>query len=184
MPVMFPSKLDNGNLHPGIGFIHEDERGDPVGIKVRFINPDIAKQKYSSRGKMVHYVVDNADAWPETHEVWIVESEASANSWSEFLFDKRINDVVISFGGVNNMVKELPPKYRGLKVNIIVDYDGSEELYVKRIRRYNVNYPDATHICLKLPKTEDINTLYVEKKYLILNKIVNYDKRKSRTIRY
>ncbi len=145
---------------PSVGFVHTDYNGEVCGIKMRAIDP-LYRDRFSARGKLKYYVLDNefntTDA--ANSRVFVVESESSANSLYMLLVAYDISGAVISFGGVANIPARLPFLYEGASSKfLIIDYDGNEELYKQRLQNYSKL--NLTHINLRLPKGEDINSLY------------------------
>jgi hypothetical protein len=144
--------------YPSLLFVHQNERGEVCGGKFRTIS---GKRRFTLRGVNGFYCLENLGPIPPT--LYLVESETSANS----LWEITTNSVIVSAGGVDNVPDRLPERYQGLPGYVVVDYDGNEALYQKRIKKYN-------HLGLKplkliLPKGDDINSLYCKnEEYLIL----------------
>ena len=146
-----------------MGFMHTDIDGKECGIKMRAIDP-LVTPRFKAKGRMKYYVLDNViGSSYEEPTLFIVESESSANSLWEYLKGNGISCVVISFGAVSSVPKELPNKYKNLKnIKIIIDYDGSEKLFKKRADKYK--HFNGELIKLRLEKGEDLNSLYVKDK--------------------
>lgn len=144
-----------------VGFPHIDEYGNICGIKFRFIN-DVGSQRFSSRGRLSYYLIENVIGGKEP-TMYIVESETSSSTLSRFLKENNKSFVIISFGGVGSTRSILPFKWSHLKNRkLVIDFDGDEDKYVERLRRYELLKCDV--ITLKLEKGEDINSLYCENK--------------------
>ena len=150
---------------PSIGFLHRDLTGNICGIKFRKLDETIKTDKdnssrFSARGRMMFYILEHVSTENFGEPtLYVVEGEANANSLWQYCRETNRNCVVISFGGVGNLPKELPEKYQYIKERkLIIDFDGSEELFSKRICLYN-NY-NLQPLKLILPKKEDINSLY------------------------
>lgn len=149
---------DNWVRNPAIMFVHRDVNCEVCGVKFRKIKND-GKDRFSARGKQGFYILDVVGVSSFYEKVvYLVESETSANSLWEYF--KKINKpaVVISMGGVASVPQELPKQYKDLKKFLIIDFDGNEKLYKERLSLYS--HLDAEPIRLKLPKGEDINSLY------------------------
>lgn len=159
----FVRNKDNGRPEskPSIGFVHVDENMNICGIKMRSIT-GIGNSRFSARGKQKFYILRNKDRVIDKNTVlYIVESESSANSMFEFLEFMNINSVVVSFGSWSNIPEEFPGILSGIKKRkLIIDYDGSEDLYERKISKFECL--EAEDIKLKLPKGEDVNSLYVK----------------------
>jgi hypothetical protein len=149
---------------PSVGFLHVDENMEVCGIKMRDIAP-YKGQRFSARGQQKFYLLtnDRRDSSSIANECYIVESESSANSLLEFLSICRKKAYVVSFGSWSNVPKELPEILSSTKKkSIIIDYDGNEELYQERIAKFG--HLDAKELKLELPKSEDINSLFISGK--------------------
>lgn len=145
---------------PALGFLHVDKDLKPCGIKLRRI--DQGTPRFSARGSLGFYVIpiylgENQQDYLSP-ALYVVEGEANANSLARLLKDKQKQGVVISLGGVSICPKDLPKTYNNLPIKLIIDYDGSEELYKERLKLYEDL--KAEPIKLILPKGEDINFLY------------------------
>lgn len=156
--------------NPSMMFLHQDENGNICGAKFRKIRNQTPKDqspRFSARGSLELYVLENHNLLgPKKTNLYFVESETSANALWSFLKDRGVSAVVASSGGVSSPPKRLPERYKDLPVKLIIDYDGDEELYQKRLRLYK--HLNAQPIKMILPKGEDINSLYCQDKmYLI-----------------
>lgn len=140
---------------PALGFVHVDKNLQPCGVKLRRI--DNKEPRFAARGRLGMYLrpaIADAVGIPK---LYLVEGEANANVLWTFL---RGTSNVLSAGGVSSVLKweDLPPSLRGLSMKLILDYDGSEELYQERLKLYKELKSEP--IKLILPKGEDINSLY------------------------
>lgn len=171
--------LQNGEWvrNPSLMFLHQDATGKIVGAKFRKIAEQGPVDKdngprFSARGTMAFYIleyIDNENFGEPT--LYVVEGEANANSLWHYCHATKRNCVVISFGGVANLPKELPEKYRKLSdKRLIIDFDGDEELYNKRLRLYK-DY-DLRPLKMVLPKGEDINSLYCKNELHLINTLL------------
>ena len=157
------SKLINEEwvVMPALGFIHVDENLKPCGVKLRNVT-GLGDLRFRAAGRQQFYILENLieDSFAPT-VLYIVESESSANSLWEHAKENKINCVVISFGSVSTIPKTLPLKYRDIKYrHIIIDYDGSEELFNKRKEKYKSL--NGKFIKLRLDKGEDLNSMYTK----------------------
>lgn len=150
---------------PALAFLHVDKYFQPCGIKFRKIklseNYD-QSSRFSSRGKLGFYILET-NPHANIDQIYVVESESSANSLWMYLKDygtASMNSIVISRGGVSSApaLEDLPEIYQSLPKKVIIDYDGSEELYQQRLKLYESL--QAQPIKMILPKGEDINSLY------------------------
>ena len=153
-------------------FIHYDENLRPVGAKFRIVDNQNTDQRFTTRGKIFWYVQENILYEEGEPKLFIVESETSANSLWQYFYENNINAVVLSAGSVG-AAPPLPYKYRAIQDRrLIIDFDGNEELYEKRLKQYG-NY-NAKVITLPFDKGEDINSLYVKNELSKLNfKLLN-----------
>jgi hypothetical protein len=160
--------------NPAMLFVLKDEHLRPCGIKLRKIFAS-GDERFSSRGKQGFYILENILASDTYQEpiVFLIESETSANSLWEYCCALRKSVVVICFGSVSNTKFELPVCYRNLKdIRLIIDYDGSEELFQQRLKQFE--HLEAKPLKLILDKGEDINSLYSSKTmYKIYNLLFN-----------
>jgi hypothetical protein len=145
---------------PALGFLHVDENLKPCGVKLRSVTGS-GDSRFKAAGRQQFYVLENLIEGSFAPTVlYIVESESSANSLWHHAKENKVNCVVISFGSVSTIPKMLPYKYEDIKHrHIIIDYDGSEELFNKRKRKYEVL--DGKFIKLRLSKGEDLNSMYI-----------------------
>jgi hypothetical protein len=147
-------------MKPAMGYVHVDLDLKECGIKMRDINPSKGT-RFSARGSQMYYIISNTLNIDDSTLLYIVESESSANSLLEYLSIMKIEAVVISFGSWNNIPSRLPDKYESMQNRkIIIDYDGSEEKYQSKIVKFD--HFNGEEVKLKLPKGEDINSLYVK----------------------
>lgn len=143
---------------PCIMFPHKDENLNICGAKLR--NAEGDEPRYRATGKLCYYIIEDfyLNSYQEPY-LYMSESETSSNSLHRYLKELLINHVILSVGGVSNIPRSIPKKYRSIKHKfLIIDYDGSEEMYKERISKYEpLNLIPKKII---LPKGEDINTLY------------------------
>ena len=153
---------------PALGFLHVDKDLKPCGIKLRRI--DNKEPKFSARGKLGLYlcsdlILESQQLGQETLKsklnlLFVVEGESNANSL--MMHGKVVQSfwTTLSFGGVSKAPSrdDLPEQLKHLPIKLIIDYDGSEELYKERLKLYEDL--KAEPIKLILPKGEDINFLY------------------------
>jgi DNA primase len=160
LPAVFTSVKGEQYVRiPALMFLHVDERMQICGAKFRGIGPE---KIISSRGKQGFYILESPRRKHyHQNEVWLVESETSANSLWEYFKEIGKYATVISMGGVANIPKCLPRIYEGLPLYLIIDYDGDNDLYTKRLQQYE--HLKATPITLILEKGQDINSLYHNK---------------------
>jgi len=152
----------NWTRYPSLMFLYRDYNLDIVGAKFRYAG----KEKYfSTRGSSGFYICENIIG--QDPIVFISEGETSSNSLYEYLCINGINSVVISIGSVNNIPEDIPIKYRGFSNRfIVIDYDGDEDMYNKRIDR--LSHLSGKDIKIPCDKGDDINSLWV-KNYKMLN---------------
>lgn len=135
---------------------HFNELNDIIGAKFRFITP--TTQRFTCRGKLGFYILENLVDGFEEPSLFVVEGEGNANSlWSHFV-DVGKPAVILSAGAVTQIPKRIPERYKNLKKHLIIDYDGLEEKYLERLELYK--HLELLPIRLKLPKGQDINSLY------------------------
>lgn len=167
--VYFTRNRDSKNpnkwiRHPAMMFLHQDVNGNICGAKFRKIYDNNIVDggngsRFSARGQLGFYILDTEiSEHYNKNRLWLCESETSSNSLWEYLRKRGIPSVVISMGGVSSGYKKLPNKFTDYQINLIIDYDGSEELYQQRLKQYN--HLNVKPIKLILPKGEDINSLY------------------------
>jgi hypothetical protein len=172
--VFFTKQDDSEEFirHPSLMFLHVDVNFKPTGAKFRKIDARNKSERFSSRGRLGFYILDyTPNETFEEKKLFLAESETSANSLYMYLKENKVNCVVISCGGVSSVPKRLPDKYKELKdKRLIIDYDGEEELYLKRVSLYkNLG---LTPIKLRLPRGEDMNSLYCENKLHLINHLI------------
>lgn len=172
---VFHVKVDGSfQRRPAVMFLHRNEANQVVGAKFRDINPNNApnSSRFSSRGDSGFYILEYVDIenyGPPT--LYIVEGEANANSLWQYCQDIRKNVVVISFGGVGNLPTSLPTKYQSIEdKRLIIDYDGCEEEYSKRVQKY-IKY-ELTPVKLVLNKGIDINRLYIDDDMWLIQNLI------------
>lgn len=152
----FEATATGFSYHPALVFPHKDKDGAVTGAKFRAIQG----KRFSSSGKLGFYRLE----YGNNPEVWLVESESSANSWWEFCKFVGKSVVVLSTGGVTAVPKALP---NGIKAGkLIVDYDGDETLYQQRLLQYK--HLGLEPVKLPLAKGEDINSLWCQKNLIQL----------------
>lgn len=150
---------ERGTRYLALLFPHLNEQGILTGGKFRTIS---GSRRFTLRGVSGFYCLENEGFLPMI--VYLVESETSGNSLWEIT--KGINCAILSSGGVDNVPDRLPERYEGLKGYLVVDYDGNEELYQNRVKKYN--HLKLEPLKLILPRKEDINSLYCKgEEYLI-----------------
>jgi len=65
----------------------------------------------------------------------------------------------------------LPDRYKDIDdKRLIIDYDGSEEKFQERIKKYE--HLGMKVVKIPLPKGEDINSLHVENKLYTINNLI------------
>lgn len=150
-------------------FPHVDESLKLCGAKFRRI--DGGEPRFSSRGVSGFYIME--PPLSGSSNLFLCESETSANSCFEYLKFKGNSSIVISMGGVYN-ARNLPDRYNSLTIKnkyLIIDYDGNEELYEKRLELYR--HLNLKPIRMPLDKGEDINSLWAAKNIAELDKYLN-----------
>lgn len=160
---------------PSMVFPHVDSLNNICGAKFRRI--DDTTPRFSARGKLGVYMLEKEPLtvaplpFPPKNIVYIVEGEANANSLWEYL--KR-STTVVSMGGVGSGVKptQLPESIKGKPLKLIIDFDGDEELYQKRIMKYK-GISEIEPIKLILKKGDDINSLFVNNKMYLIDNIIS-----------
>lgn len=149
----------NGDFirRPAMGFVHVDENLNVCGVKMRDLKP-FNGRRFSARGLQKYYIISNC---VETNSLYIVESESSANSLLDFMSIIGFKSTIVSFGSWNNIPRELPEKLeKANRRSIIIDYDGDEDLYNEKMERFG--HFNAREVKLRLPKGEDVNSLYTK----------------------
>lgn len=157
----FDTKTGRWGKSPALGFIHVDKNLKQCGVKMRKIDAD-GDDRFKARGVQCYYILENLikDSFLEPI-LFIVESESSANSLWQYAKESGLNCVVISFGAVTSVPNELPDKYKDIKdKRIIIDYDGSEELFEERVVMYDKI--GGSILKLKLEKGQDLNSMYID----------------------
>lgn len=163
--------------NPSVMYLHRDENNAICGAKFRRVYDTTPSDKdnsprFSARGRMAFYILENIspDNFGEP-TLYVVEGEGNANSLWQYCKDTKRNCVVISFGGVGNLPDHLPNKYLRIKdKKLIIDFDGNQELYEKRIRLYKPY--GLVPIKMVLDKGVDINYLYINKKMGLIDKLL------------
>ena len=80
---------------------------------------------------------------------------------------------MLSIGGVGTNVTELPDRYKSVKsINVIIDYDGDDELYEKRLSKFKEL---GAPIKMELEKGEDINSMYIDGRSDEVLKFLGYE---------
>lgn len=163
------NRLEKWIRVPALGFLHIDKDLKPCGAKFRRL--DKQEPRFSARGELGLYLLQklNTETITGGDALYVVEGEANANSLWSFL--KKTSNV-LSIGGVASALKclELPQNLKGLNTKLIIDYDGNEELYQQRLALYKGL--GAEPIKLILPKGQDINSLYVQNKMWVIEKLL------------
>lgn len=163
---------------PALGFLHVDKNLKPCGAKFRRIVPQEGSNdqsaRFSARGCLGWYIQQSLSglASETVKYLYVVESESSANSLNAYFSQVGHYSVVASRGGVSSAPKlsDLPEKYQGLPIKLIIDYDGNEELYNQRLKLYKDL--GAQPIKLILPKGEDLNSLYIQNKMWLVRDLL------------
>jgi hypothetical protein len=159
----------------GVGFPHVDLHGEVVGLQIRLINPEPGQSRFRFRGTQGYYISDinyKRGGKDEVVDVYLVESETSANSLAMVLETSGKKACVISFGGVAHVPPQVPDV--GAKVNnvyLIIDYDGDEEMFQRRLANFQ-HLEEAQPIKMELPKGEDINSLYSNGQISLIKKLL------------
>jgi DNA primase len=145
----------------GVGFPISDFFGKIVGLKIRDIDPGQGEPKFILRGAPGFYVLDNMYDIKKDSTLYIVESETSAASFYSYILRKKINAVIISFGGVSNVPSSLPFKYEWMgKRKLIIDFDGDKNKYDERVE--NFRHLNAEAIEIPTDKGLDLSVLSVK----------------------
>jgi hypothetical protein len=158
-----------------MGFLHQDETGKITGVKFRRIDGvdkyrDVGR--YSARGKMGFFILENisTESFGEP-TLYVVEGEINAITLWQYCQETDRNAVIISFGGVTSLPDKLPPRYDYIKDRrLIIDFDGDDELFSKRICLYS-KY-NLKPIKLWLDKGEDINSLYLDGEIKLIERLL------------
>lgn len=169
--VYFTKEEKGWKRNPCLLFPHTDINRNICGCKMRNIYPKGYEHRFQARGKLDLYILENfVEGTFDNPVLYIVESESSANSLWSYFKSNNINVVVISGGGVSNPPKAIPADYEQYERKIIIDYDGSEELYKQRCELYSHLGGEA--IKLILPRGDDINSLWINNKMSIVVKLI------------
>jgi len=152
---------------PAMMFPHRDSTMHITGAKFRNLNNN-GKTRFMSRGTAGFYILKNLveDSFAEPI-LYLVESETSANSLHMYFKSIDHNAIVISYGGVNQFPEKVPFE---MPLKVIIDFDGDEQKYNKRIKLYE--HLGGTPVKLVLPKGEDLNSLWVKNKIHVINKLI------------
>ena len=150
----------NGERTLCLVFPHQDLDGTIIGAKFRSITA--TKDKMRLRGVPGLYVL----SWGTPSFVMLVEGEANANSLWEYYKSIGMGALVISSGGVSNIPTSLPYK---LPVRVLLDYDGDAAKYNERIQKWAHL---GTPVKMRLPKGEDINSLWCKGKIGLIEKLL------------
>lgn len=138
---------------PSLIFPHYDENFTICGAKFRLID-GVNGNRMRTAGRIGFYILDARTTLPPT--TYLIESETSANSLWEYCKQEKKSAVIISCGSVGTVPRNLPFDYPLKK---IIDFDGDEVMWKKRITKYD--HLKGDNIKLKLGKGEDINSLLV-----------------------
>jgi hypothetical protein len=147
---------------PALMFVHIDINGEISGAKFRSIHNHEGK-RFVMRGRPGFYTLTTNGIFIKPR-LFLIESETSANSLWEHCMERQWTAIVLSTGGVENIPDKLP-NYGTKQGTLIVDFDGNEELYQSRVRKYS--HLGLKPLKLELPKGEDINSLYCKNKLWI-----------------
>ena len=142
---------------PAMLFPHKDESLKITGAKFRNLH---GEPRFTARGNLNWYVLSNLVETHRAPTLFIMESETSANSLWEYC--KKLNKpaVILSFGGVSAGLPIIPQPYHHIKDRrVIIDYDGNEESFNMRMKRWE---DFGTPLKMMLEKGEDINSLWVD----------------------
>lgn len=137
--------------HLCVVFPHE-KGGTVVGAKFRSITAK--KDKMRLRGVPGAYVLTT----PDPQFVVVIEGEANANSLWEYYLSIGVGAIVMSMGGVSNIPDKIP---YNLPVKVLIDFDGDEAKYNNAMVAWS---RVGTPVKLRLPKGEDVNSLYCQGK--------------------
>jgi hypothetical protein len=162
--------------NPSVMFVLRDKNLQPCGVKFRkVVQPQPGEERFSSRGVQGFYILENilSDTYDEPI-LFLIESESSANSLWEYCIEVKKSAVIVSFGSVGSQFEQLPIPYQNLKdKRLIIDYDGSEELYQQRLDNFK-HLKEVKPLKIILPKGEDVNSLYsLKQMYKITNLLFN-----------
>lgn len=137
-------------------FPHQDLDGSISGAKFRFIQP-LDSQRFTSRGVLGYYLLEPPH---RAKDFVLVEGEANCDSLYTYFQSVGRLAVVACSGGVHNIPKELPYRHKGMRVKLIIDYDGDEDKFNYRTAAYNHLNPEI--IKIPLDKGVDINDLSIK----------------------
>lgn len=157
----FESKKNSGERieYPSLGFVKQAPSGMVIGLQMRYASHKT--KRFKVEGNNGIYLATE-DPLQDPENLFLVESETSANSLNEILQQQTDTCVVMSMGGVS-VGPIMLDEYGDVENKfVIIDYDGNEELYQQRIQQYE----DSGLIPIKIPfkKGEDINSVYIEGK--------------------
>ena len=165
--VYFKKVENEWKRFPSLMFLHRDIEMNVTGAKFRNIDKE-DPDRFSARGKLGFYILENRVKGSfEPLALYLVESETSANSLWMYFKEINHNAIVISYGGVAAVPDILP---FDLPLKIIIDFDGEEGLYNKRLKLYS--HLKGTPIKMRLDKGEDLNSLWSKRKMNIVNKLL------------
>lgn len=168
---------------PALLFLHRDRDLKVTGGRFRAVPTPTLKHKFgttkifSSRGTMGWYVLENISDGFDVPEIYIIESETSANSLWEYYKSVNKSAIILSTGNVG-VTPPIPDKYNEItNVNIIIDYDGDEKTYRQRLEEYKKFYADKLHlsvnyITLRLEKGDDINSLWSKDEMYVVSDLL------------
>jgi hypothetical protein len=157
--------------HPALMFLHVDLNNNICGAKFRNIDSNDPR-RFTARGDLGFYILDTQV--PETYRkkrTYLVESETSANSLWTSLREYNTPALIVSMGGVGTVPKRFPDCCDVSEKLLIIDFDGNEELYQQRIKKYE--HLKCKPIKLILPKGEDINSLYATGRMYLIEHLLN-----------
>ena len=170
--IVFDPSADYGDFErvPAMLFEHRDESLKICGAKFRRLHGS----RFTARGKLNWYILSNLKVNSSFQKpvLYIMESETSANSLWEYLKHLNKPGVVLCFGGVSSQPPKIPYAYENIEDRrLIIDYDGDEELYQMRIKRFNEL--QAKPVKMILDKGEDINSLYADGRVDLIYNLIN-----------
>lgn len=150
-------------------FVHNNGEID-TGAKFRFISPE--KSRFTSRGILTSYILENMiPNHFSSKRIYVCESETSANSLWMICRELSLNAIIISMGGVSSQI-EIPTKYKDIENKfLILDYDGDEEKYLKRVD-FHKNF-DGKSLKIMLDKGSDLNSIYSDGSYKHYLNLIN-----------
>ena len=151
-----------------VGFVHVNTDGEIVGCKMRNIDKD-DPARFTMRGRIGIYMIDVSTL--DMPKLFVCEGEANACSLAEFFKENDYSAIVVSLGGVGSIfaLHDIH-QFNSMEKFIIIDWDGDEELYKERLEMYKDI--KGEEINLKLDKGVDINSLYIDKDYVTLRKLL------------